>query len=413
MNRRKTISVKVGDIFIGSDFPVRVQTMTNTDTNDIDGSVEQVKRCVAAGAELVRFTTQGEKEVDNLAVIKQKLREQGINIPLVADVHFNANVAIKAAQVVEKVRINPGNFFKNQEPRAKSQEEQEARHFDQREKSRLQSRFPANAQLEKPKENDNYELQTINYQLFTDFLNVCKKHNTAVRIGVNHGSLSERILNRYGDTPEGMVESCMELLRICREENFDQIVISLKASNTILMINAVRLLVEKMNAENFYFPLHLGVTEAGDGEDGRIKSAIGIGALLIDGIGDTIRVSLAEAPENEIPTAFNILQAARARITKTEYIACPSCGRTLFDLQTTLQKVKAATSHLVGLKIAVMGCIVNGVGEMADADFGYVGAGKGRVSLYKGKTCVERNIPEEQAVEKLLEVIGDLVKVNS
>ena len=360
MIRRATNSVKVGDIFIGSDFPVRVQTMTNTDTNDIKGSVEQVKRCVAAGAELVRFTTQGEKEVDNLAIIRQKLIEQGINIPLVADVHFNANVAIKAAQVVEKVRINPGNFGKT---------------------------------ADDLKNN------------FVEFLYVCKKHNTAVRIGVNHGSLSERILNRYGDTPEGMVESCMELLRICREENFDQIVISLKASNTILMINAVRLLVERMNAEDFHFPLHLGVTEAGDGEDGRIKSAIGIGALLVDGIGDTIRVSLAEAPENEIPVAFNILQSARSRITKTEYIACPSCGRTLFDLQTTLQKVKAATSHLVGLKIAVMGCIVNGVGEMADADYGYVGAGKGKISLYKGKTCVERNIPEEQAAEKLLKII--------
>jgi len=381
--RRKTISVKVGDIFIGSNFPVRVQTMTNTDTNDIDGSVEQVKRCVAAGAELVRFTTQGEKEVDNLAIIKQKLREQGINIPLVADVHFNANVAIKAAQVVEKVRINPGNFFK-----------------DESRKMKVESQYSDNKQ--QPTTNNQ-----INKQLFVDFLNVCKKHGTAVRIGVNHGSLSERILNQYGDTPEGMVESCMELLRICRKENFDQIVISLKSSNTILMINAVRLLVEKMDDEDFHFPLHLGVTEAGDGEDGRIKSAIGIGTLLADGIGDTIRVSLSEDPENEIPVAFSILQAARVRITKTEYIACPGCGRTLFDLQTTLQKVKAATLHLVGLKIAVMGCIVNGIGEMADADYGYVGAGQGRVSLYKGKTCIERNIPEEQAVEKLLEVIRD------
>jgi len=379
MNRRKTISVKIGDIFIGSDFPVRVQTMANTDTNDIDCSVEQVKRCVAAGAELVRFTTQGEKEVDNLAIIKQKLIEQGINIPLVADVHFSADVAIRAAQVVEKVRINPGNFFKVNSC-----------------KSIVNSQNNT---------TNDYRLTPDDYRLLTDFLNICKKHNTAVRIGVNHGSLSERILNRYGDTSEGMVESCMELLRVCREENFDRIVISLKASNTVLMINAVRLLVEKMEAEDFHFPLHLGVTEAGDGEDGRIKSAVGIGALLADGIGDTIRVSLSEDPENEIPVAFNILQAARARITKTEYIACPGCGRTLFDLQTTLQKVKAATSHLTGLKIAVMGCVVNGLGEMADADYGYVGAGKGKISLYKGKTCIERNIPEEMAVEKLLEIV--------
>jgi (E)-4-hydroxy-3-methylbut-2-enyl-diphosphate synthase len=240
---------------------------------------------------------------------------------------------------------------------------------------------------------------------FIHFLNICKKHGTAVRIGVNHGSLSERMMNRYGDTPEGMAESCLELLRICREENFDQIVISLKASNTVLMINAVRLLVKKMDLEDFHFPLHLGVTEAGDGEDGRIKSAIGIGALLADGIGDTIRVSLSESPENEIPVAFGILQAARARITKNDYIACPSCGRTLFDLQSTLKKVREATSYLKGLKIAVMGCIVNGPGEMADADFGYVGAGKGKISLYKGKICLEKNIPEEMAVEKLLELI--------
>lgn len=378
--RRTTNTVKVGDIFIGSDFPVRVQTMTNTDTNDINGSVEQIKKCAEAGAELVRLTTQGEKEVDNLAIIKQKLLENGINIPLVADVHFNANVAIKAAQVVEKVRINPGNFVKSIKNRSEQSDNNYTDEEFEQEKLLLKNKF-------------------------IEFLNVCKKHSTAVRIGVNHGSLSERIMSRYGDTPLGMVESCMELLRVCREENFDQIVISLKSSNTTLMIMAVRLLVEKMEAENFHFPLHLGVTEAGDGEDGRIKSAIGIGALLIDGIGDTIRVSLSETPENEIPTAFNILQATRSRITKTEYIACPGCGRTLFDLQTTLQKIKTATSHLAGLKIAVMGCIVNGLGEMADADYGYVGAGQGRVSLYKGKTCIERNIPAEQAVEKLLQII--------
>jgi len=240
---------------------------------------------------------------------------------------------------------------------------------------------------------------------FIHFLKICKKHNTAIRVGVNHGSLSERMMNRYGDTPLGMVESCLEILRICREESFEKVVVSLKSSNTVLMVQAVRLLVERMCAEDFHFPLHLGVTEAGDGEDGRLKSAIGIGALLVDGIGDTIRVSLSEDPENEIPVAFGILQATRTRITKTEYISCPSCGRTLFDLQSTIKNIKEATSHLTGLKIGIMGCIVNGPGEMADADYGYVGAGKGKVYLYKGKECMEKNIPEKEAVEHLIALI--------
>lgn len=377
MERRQTIEVRVGNIGIGGSNPVRVQTMTNTDTNDIEGSVEQIKRCVAAGAEIIRLTTQGEREVNSVAEIKRRLAADGIVVPLVADVHFSSSVALKAACVVDKVRINPGNFIK-----------------------------PIKKAFTTDYTDEEFEQERLALrERFVEFLDVCKKHHTAVRIGVNHGSLGERMMNRYGDTPMGMAESCLELLRMCRQENFDQIVISLKASNTVLMIEAVKLLVEKMDAEDFHFPLHLGVTEAGDGEDGRIKSAVGIGSLLAVGIGDTIRVSLSEPPEAEIPVAFGILQATRSRITKTEYISCPSCGRTLFDLQTAVRRVRERTSHLVGLKIAVMGCIVNGPGEMADADYGYVGAGKGKISLYKGKTCVERNIPEDEAVDKLLALI--------
>ena len=377
MERRQTIEVRVGNIGIGGSNPVRVQTMTNTDTNDIEGSVEQIKRCVAAGAEIIRLTTQGEREVNSVAEIKRRLAAVGIVVPLVADVHFSSSVALKAACVVDKVRINPGNFIK-----------------------------PIKRDFSTDYTDEEFEQERLALrERFVEFLDVCKKHHTAVRIGVNHGSLGERMMNRYGDTPMGMAESCLELLRMCRQENFDQIVISLKASNTVLMIEAVKLLVEKMDAEDFHFPLHLGVTEAGYGEDGRIKSAVGIGSLLAVGIGDTIRVSLSEPPEAEIPVAFGILQATRSRITKTEYISCPSCGRTLFDLQTAVRRVRERTSHLVGLKIAVMGCIVNGPGEMADADYGYVGAGKGKISLYKGKTCVERNIPEDEAVDKLLALI--------
>lgn len=377
MERRHTIEVRVGNIGIGGSNPVRVQTMTNTDTNDIEGSVEQIKRCVAAGAEIIRLTTQGEREVNSVAEIKIRLAAVGIAVPLVADVHFSSSVALKAACVVDKVRINPGNFIK-----------------------------PIKKDFTTDYTDEEFEQERLVLrERFVEFLDVCKKHHTAVRIGVNHGSLGERMMNRYGDTPMGMVESCLELLRMCRQENFDQIVISLKASNTVLMIEAVKLLVEKMDAEDFHFPLHLGVTEAGYGEDGRIKSAVGIGSLLAVGIGDTIRVSLSEPPEAEIPVAFGILQATRSRITKTEYISCPSCGRTLFDLQTAVRRVRERTAHLVGLKIAVMGCIVNGPGEMADADYGYVGAGKGKISLYKGKTCVERNIPEDEAVDKLLALI--------
>ena len=489
--RRQTTQTQVGNLSIGSLSPIRIQTMASTSTNDIEGSIAQARRCIAAGAELVRFTTQGLREVESLKKIHDSLSplKEGVHgnsvsllsekdsgasaspsfeggvgeVSLVADVHFQADVADAAAQVVEKVRINPGNYI---DPARKF------RHIDytdeeyQAELTRLRERF-------------------------TRLLNICKAHHTALRLGVNHGSLSDRIMSRYGDTPAGMVESVMEFLRVAVAEHFTDIVISVKASNTRVMVDTVRLLVRQMDAEGMAFPLHLGVTEAGEGEDGRIKSAVGVGALLADGIGDTVRVSLSEAPENEIPVAralvdyfanprsiryatdtqtsvegdtvfytnrdtdwtlfqlhaaaecgrllwqYNatnltlrnpnftpeqleqlskdILQASRVRIYKTEYISCPGCGRTLFDLEKTIAEVKAATRYLTdrtgkplqGLKIGIMGCIVNGPGEMADADYGYVGAGRGRVSLYRGKECVLKNIPQEEAVEALLHLIQE------
>ena len=603
-SRRQANEVYVGATPLGGAYPIRIQSMTNTVTMDTEACVEQAKRIIQAGGEYVRLTTQGVREAENLKNINMSLRSQGYDTPLVADVHFNPNVADVAALYAEKVRINPGNYV------------DAARTFKK---------------LEYTDEEYAQEIQKIRERL-VPFLNICKENHTAIRIGVNHGSLSDRIMSRYGDTPEGMVESCMEFLRICVAENFTNVVISIKASNTVIMVQTVRLLAQQMEAENMAFPLHLGVTEAGDGEDGRIKSALGIGALLCDGLGDTIRVSLSEAPEAEIPvarklvdyvtkraghpyipgmeapdfnyihptrrktqpvgniggdnlpvvisarlegnldtnpqfkpdyiycgqqlpekadantgyivdanvwdgtegtypafnfkqmvelhhhpakqkflfmtymalteevvaglrlhpevvivaqsnhpnrlgefrglvhqltcqglqnpvvffqhysetnledlqikaaadmgaliidglcdgillfnqgndipvqkvdeTAFGILQAGRVRTSKTEYISCPGCGRTLYDLEATIARIKAATSHLKGLKIGIMGCIVNGPGEMADADYGYVGAGRGKVSLYKRKECIEKNIPEEQAVEKLIE----LIKANS
>ena len=442
-HRRPTDTVYVGSLCIGSSYPIRVQTMANTSTNDVEASVAQVLRCEQAGAELFRFTTQGTREVESLAQIAHQLREQGCTIPLVADIHFRSEVADLAATVCEKVRINPGNYAP--------------------------------------------DAQTT-HDRFTHLMGICRQYHTAIRIGVNHGSLAPRIMEQYGDTPEGMVASCIELLHIANREHFRDIVISIKASNTRVMVDTVRLLVQTMDKENLHYPIHLGVTEAGEGEDGRIKSAVGIGALLAEGIGDTIRVSLSEAPEAEIPVAkelvryfadptspryndqlivnydedknsifyyntekdwsafqlhaaaecgrllweYNcdklellnpnfdiarvealskdILQAARIKMYKTEFTSCPGCGRTMFDLQTTIAQVKEAISQqpsaiFQGLKIAIMGCIVNGPGEMADADYGYVGAGKDRISLYKGKECVLKNIPQEEAVERLIELI--------
>lgn len=558
--RRETVEVNVGGVKIGNGHTVKVQSMTNTGTMDTEGSVEQVMRIVDKGGELVRLTTQGNREAVNLGNIKEQLVARGYRVPLVADVHFNASVADTATKYADKVRVNPGNYVDTART-FKHIDYTDAEYAD--ELKRLRERFVA-------------------------FLNLCKAEGKAVRVGVNHGSLSDRIMSRYGDTPSGVVESCMEFLRICRDEDFKDVVVSIKTSNTSMMVTTVRRLVRVMAEEGIAYPLHLGVTEAGDAEDGRIKSAVGIGALLADGIGDTLRVSLAEAPENEIPVAkelvdyiavraghasidaevydgfcyeepvrcatvavgvvggenvpvvvggvtddvdvkpdflaseiclqqihdavdgsfveitfdgltvaniekikslknivlvassnhanpvgelravvhtlvnngvtapvvirrvynedsvetlrlkaaadmgvllidglvdglwlenstgtatelnsiaFGILQATRARISKTEYIACPGCGRTMYDLQGTLARIKAATSHLKGLKIGVMGCIVNGPGEMADADYGYVGAARGKVSLYRKKECVEKNIPEEEAIEKLLQLI--------
>lgn len=529
--RRLSTPVNVGGVVIGGDALVRVQSMTNTNTLDTEASVAQVKRIAEAGGEIVRLTTQGVAEASNMAAICEGIRKDGCAVPLVADVHFNPKAAYTAASTCQKVRINPGNFV------------DAARTF---------------RKLTFTDEEYADEIEKIRKALIP-FLNICKEHHTAIRLGVNHGSLSDRIMSRYGDTPAGMVESVMEFLRICGEENFHDIVISIKASNVVVMVDTVRLLVEEMRREGMAYPIHLGVTEAGDGEDGRVKSAVGIGTLLAEGIGDTIRVSLSEAPENEIPVAIalrdyisaraghspiiepeatfpaparsaarkvhgvgatqyplvvghdivlipedtveidtsspiadvpedkvlvltsrhenpvgemqswleryrtaggtapvvlkmtyndtdpelvklkaaadfgtmllngygnaleivapaldeeqrtalllGILQAARLRFSKTEFIACPSCGRTLFDLPATLAEVRRATSHLKGLKIGVMGCIVNGPGEMADADYGYVGAGVGRVSLYKGKELVVKNIPTSEALPALIELL--------
>lgn len=384
-SRRKTHEVRIGQLRIGGNNPVAVQSMTTCSTMDTQGCIEQAIRIIQAGGQLVRLTTQGTREAENLRNIRQGLDQHGYaHIPLCADVHFNPNVADVAATIVEKVRINPGNYV---DP---------ARQFKQ---------------LEYTDQEYAQELQRLD-QRFCNFLDICRKHGTAIRIGVNHGSLSDRIMSRYGYTPDGIVESCMEFLRITQREHFPDVVVSIKASNTVVMVQSVRLLCSQMEKEGMDYPLHLGVTEAGEGEDGRLKSAVGIGALLLDGIGDTIRVSLSEAPEAEIPVAQGILQAARVQITKTEYISCPGCGRTLYDLQDTIHRIKAAISQrsqqdprYKTLKIGIMGCIVNGPGEMADADYGYVGAARGKISLYKGKQCIEKNIPEAEAVDRLLDFI--------
>ena len=391
--RRKTHEVKIGKLRIGGENRVAVQSMTTCSTLDTEGCIEQAIRIIEAGGQLVRLTTQGTREAENLRNIKAGLIARGYgDVPLCADVHFNPNVADVAATIVEKVRINPGNYV---DP---------ARQFKT---------------LEYTDEEYKQELERLD-ERFCRFLNICREHGTAIRIGVNHGSLSDRIMSRYGDTPEGIVESCMEFLRIAEREQFRDVVVSIKASNTVIMVQSVRLLCQQMEKEGMDYPLHLGVTEAGEGEDGRLKSAVGIGALLIDGIGDTIRVSLSEEPECEIPVAQSILQAARVQMHKTEYISCPGCGRTLYDLQDTIRRIKTAVEEKAKtdaryktLKIGIMGCIVNGPGEMADADYGYVGAARGKVSLYKNKECIEKNIPEEEAVDRLIAFIDKDFQSNS
>lgn len=449
----KTLEVKVGDLTIGGNAPLIIQTMCNTQTQDIDNSVIQCIEMAKAGAQMIRLTTQGLKEVEALKEIKRRLREQGYTIPLVADVHFSSAVAIEAAKVADKVRINPGNFAKE---------------------------------------------HTCAIKQLSKFLAVCKEHNTAVRIGLNHGSLGERIIKMYGNTPLGMKEAAMEWLKMCVDNLFYNVVISLKASNTIVMVTAYRLLKAELDKQNLPFSLHLGVTEAGNGDMGRIKSAVGIGTLLSEKIGNTIRVSLTENPVNEIPVAEtireyfnktnsighyvydieqinnqlknnikvphyafveeswnefiikasclfgpllldkkiddftvdclitdpqgekipvdtkqieefkeNLLQASRRKFSKPEYIACPGCGRTQYELEKTFNEVKRRTSHLKGLRIAVMGCIVNGPGEMADADYGYVGEGRGTVAIYRGKEAVRHSVPQAEAIDVLLKIIEE------
>jgi len=379
--RFKTRVVDIGGVPMGGNKPVRVQSMTNTDTLDTRSTVAQAVRMITAGCEYVRIAVPGMKEAANLKLIKQALRSEGFETPLIADVHFNPAIAELSAQFVEKVRINPGNYI-----------DKKGRQQD--------AGFWIN--------DSNYsrELEVISERL-SPLLKICQQNGTAVRIGVNHGSLSERIISRYGDTPKGMVESALEFARICEHHGFGNLVLSLKASNTRIMIQSNRLLVKAMRKAGMDYPIHLGVTEAGAGEDGRLKSAVGIGSLLADGIGDTIRVSITEDPEFEIPVAYGILQATGARITRTEFISCPSCARTLFNIQEAVENVKTATAHLKGLKIAVMGCIVNGPGEMADADYGYVGGARGKVMLYKGQAVLRKNIPESNAVAELIRLIQE------
>jgi len=389
--RFQTRVIRLGDLPMGGDYPVRVQSMTNTDTQDTRATVTQAIRMIEAGCEYVRISAPGMKDAENLRKIKKEIRAAGFTTPLIADVHFNPKIAEVAATIVEKVRINPGNYVPD-----------------------AGYRIPDTGSINQPSGirhqtsdiSDQSYLEEVSGRL-APLLKICRDHGTAIRIGVNHGSLSERIMERYGDTPEGMVESAVEFARICEAHSFRNLVLSLKSSNTRLMIRANRLLVERMKELGMDYPLHLGVTEAGAGEDGRLKSAVGIGSLLADGIGDTIRVSITEDPEHEIPVAYGILQATGVRITRTEYISCPSCARTLFNIQESVQKIKERTSHLNGLKIAVMGCIVNGPGEMADAHYGYVGASRGKVHLYKGQTLVRKNIRESDAVEELISLIKE------
>lgn len=405
MDRLRTIPVRIGkDLIIGGDAPIVVQTMCNTHTSDVDATVAQCLELAAAGAQLIRITVPGMQDIPQLKAIKERLRSQGCDTPLVADIHFSSRTAIAAAQIVEKVRINPGNFHPDHET-ARSE--------------------------------------------FARLLEVCKEHGTAIRVGLNHGSLGSYITDLYGNTPEAMARAAMEWLQMCKAADFLNVVVSLKASNTVVMTEAYRELVRMMQEDGTVFPLHLGVTEAGNGDSGRIKSCVGIATLLQEGIGDTLRVSLTEPPVDELPVARflagqaegdemlraavqwgpkllkreiddipaeaglseylkdEIMQAARRRFYKPEYIACPGCGRTMYDLQGTFEEVKRRTAHLKGTVIAVMGCIVNGPGEMADADWGYVGEGGGKVSIYHNGQPVLRHIPDREAIDKLLELIGE------
>jgi (E)-4-hydroxy-3-methylbut-2-enyl-diphosphate synthase len=377
IHRRKTRSVPVGDVMVGSNHPVVVQSMINEDTLDIDGSVAGIRRLHEIGCELVRVTVPSMAHAKALAEIRAKLISTYQNVPLVADVHHNGmKIALEVAKHVDKVRINPGLYV-----------------FEKPDTERTEY-TPSEFSEIGDKIRDTLEPLVVSL----------RDRGKSMRIGVNHGSLAERMLFTYGDTPLGMVESALEFIRICESLDFHNLIISMKASRVPVMVAAYRMLAQRMDAEGMNYPIHLGVTEAGDGDYGRIKSTAGIGTLLAEGIGDTIRVSLTEAPEKEIPVCYSILQALGLRKTMVEYVACPSCGRTLFNLETVLHEVRAATQHLTGLDIAVMGCIVNGPGEMADADYGYVGKTPGYISLYRGRDEIQR-VPETQGVEKLIELI--------
>jgi len=370
-SRRETRPVKVGNVTIGGGFPVVVQSMITEETRNVSACVNQITKMHEAGAEIVRVTTPTIEEAHCLGEIQAQLRANGVNVPLVADVHHQGSaIAALVAEFVDKVRLNPG-LFVFRKPRQRAEEYSDAEIEDER------------AAIE---------------ESLLPVINVCKRRDIAMRIGVNHGSLAERMLVTYGDTPAGMVESAIEYLRICEKHGYQNLVISLKASRVPIMIAANRLMVQRMAELNMNYPLHLGVTEAGDGQYARVKSTAGIATLLAEGIGDTIRVSLAEDPIEELPVCYEILQALGLRKTQVEYIACPSCGRTKFELPLVLRQVRQATKHLVGLDIAVMGCIVNGPGEMADADYGYVGKGGGIITLYRGRNPV-KNVSQENGVE--------------
>ncbi len=379
----KSTQIKIGDLTLGGGAPIRVQSMTNTDTMDTMATVQQTLQLAEVGCEIVRITAPNVKAAQNLYNIKNELARRGCTVPLVADIHYTPAAAEVAATIVEKVRVNPGNYVDRN-----------------------------TGKLDYSDQEYREELDKIGENM-SRLIDICKQHGTAMRIGINHGSLSQRIMGRYGDTPEGMAQSAFEFAEVCRQQNYHQLVFSMKASNVKVMVQSTRLLVQKMMEAGMNYPIHLGVTEAGDAMQGRLKSAAGIGALLIDGIGDTLRVSLTEDPVEEIPVAYDILQAVGARISQCEYIACPSCGRTQYNIQEALRTIKERTHHLKGVKIGVMGCIVNGPGEMADAHYGYVGAGAGRITLYKGKEVVRQNLPQESAVEELVALIkqhGDWVE---
>ena len=375
-NRRKSREIMVGNIGIGGNNPVRVQTMTNTDTLNVKATVKQIIECVQAGSELIRIATQTPKHVRKIKEIREELKNKKINIPIIADIHYLPSAAFEALKYADKIRLNPGNFLsKNVFQGIDFNEKNYAKQIAIMEKSLL------------------------------PFIKELKKTKIPIRIGSNLGSLSERIVKMHGNTPDGMVVSTMEYLRIFKKHNFNEIVVALKASDPLIMIEANRMLVYEMKKEKMDYPIHLGVTEAGNANEGRAKSIIGIGTLILEGIGDTIRVSLTEHPAKEIPVCYDILQATRRRITKTEFISCPGCGRTQFDIEKVANKVKKKTEHLKGLRIAVMGCIVNGLGEMGDADFGYIGGIKGKVNLYFKKKLMKKNVLEKNAVEELIDLI--------